>query len=165
MKPSPTFSFAALTPRWARWGAVCLVAAIGLLGRAATPARAQTVPSSAGYQLIVHGRHSTTQIDRSFVAQAFLKKIRKWPDGAAIQPVDLEPGSSVRHRYSVDVLGRSIDAVRSYWQQMIFSGRELPPAELPGDEEVVSFVARTPGAIGYVSPAVPLKGVKVLAVR
>lgn len=142
-----------------------MLAVSGFLGRVATPAQAQAGPPNAGYYLIVHGRHATTPVDRSFVAQAFLKKIRKWPDGIIIQPVDLEPNSSVRQRYSIDVLGRSIDAVRSYWQQMIFSGRELPPAELPGDEDVVSFVARTPGAIGYVSPAVPLKGVKIVALR
>jgi hypothetical protein len=58
-----------------------------------------------------------------------------------------------------------VGAVRSYWQQRIFSGRDVPPPELDSDEAVVAFVARSPGGIGYVSAATKLSGVRELALR
>lgn len=44
----------------------------------------------------------------------------------------------------------------AFLQQQIFSGRATPPAELASDAEVIAFVARTPGAIGYVSAGATL---------
>jgi hypothetical protein len=55
-------------------------------------------------------------------------------------------------------------AVRTYWNQLIFSGRELPPAERRGDAAVVAFVRDTPGGVGYVSTGAEVAGVKVVAV-
>jgi len=71
----------------------------------------------------------------------------------------------VRRRFSEQVLNRSVTAVRSYWQQIIFSGRDVPPPELGGDAEVLEFVKKHVGAIGYVSGAASTNGAKVIAVR
>jgi hypothetical protein len=71
----------------------------------------------------------------------------------------------VRRRFCEEVLSRSVAAVKSYWQQLIFSGRAVPPPELDTDEEVVRYVAKYSGAIGYVSGASELSGVKVVAVK
>ncbi|HEY4185985.1 MAG TPA: hypothetical protein VGP07_13005 [Polyangia bacterium] len=130
-----------------------------------SPARAQSAPGASGYRIIVHPANSISSVDRAFVAQAFLKKIQQWPDGEAIQPVDLEQNSAVRRQWSGDMLSRSVAAVKSYWQQMIFSGRNLPPPELGSDKDVVSYVLRKPGGIGYVSAAVELRGAKILMVK
>ncbi|MES1171727.1 MAG: hypothetical protein ABUL77_00695 [Bacteroidota bacterium] len=131
-----------------------------------TAPRAQAQqPDDTAYVLIINRDNSTTSIDRAFVAQAFLKKIRKWPNGETIDPVDQAPGAPVRRRCSTEVLGRSVDAVRSYWQQMIFSGRDLPPPEMPSDADVVDYVVRKPGAIGYVSASANLRGAHILTIR
>ena len=62
-------------------------------------------------------------------------------------------------------LGRSVSAVRAYWQQQIFSGRNVPPVERPSDAEVLTFVKEHPNAIGYVSASTPaIDGTKTLPV-
>jgi ABC-type phosphate transport system substrate-binding protein len=99
------------------------------------------------------------------VAEALLKKRVRWDDGAAIHPVDLPSQSSVREKFSHAVLKRSVAAVRSYWQQRIFSGRGVPPPEVASDEAVVRYVATHPGGIGYVSSQVELMGVRVIELR
>jgi hypothetical protein len=114
---------------------------------------------------IVHPTNPEVSVDRAFVAQSFLKKVGTWGHGGVIRPVDLGRDSPVRRRFSDDILGRSIAAVRSYWQQMIFSGRGVPPPEVASDEEVLRFVRREPGAIGYVSSGIEVAGVRVLVVR
>jgi hypothetical protein len=45
---------------------------------------------------------------------------------------------------------RSATAIRAFWQQQIFSGRDIPPVEKPGDADVMRAVADNVGAIGYV---------------
>ena len=55
--------------------------------------------------------------------------------------------------------------MRSYWQQVIFSGRDVPPPELSGDGSVLEDVKIHAGAVGYVSGGASTAGAKVLAVR
>ena len=125
--------------------------------------RADTTP--AAFVLIVHPDNPTSAAPRDFVSQAFLKTITRWQNGELIRPVDLAPESATRALFSERVLKRSVMAIRNYWQQRIFSGRDLPPPELEADAAVIAFVARNRGAIGYVSGSAKLDGVKVLAVK
>ena len=60
---------------------------------------------------------------------------------------------------------RSVSAIKSYWQQMVFSGRGVPPPELDSDGEVVKFVLKNRGAIGYVSGGANVAGAKIVFVR
>jgi ABC-type phosphate transport system substrate-binding protein len=118
------------------------------------------------YQVIVHPSNRLTTLDRKFLQDAFLKKITRWPESdAVIRPVDLAPGSRARHAFSDDVLSRSVEAVKGYWQQRIFSGRDVPPPELDSDEEVVRFVLKYDGAVGYISGGASPLGSKIVDVR
>jgi len=142
-----------------------LLAAIAFALLAAAPSLPADAQSRPEFQLIVHSSNPAQSIDRKFVADAFLKKVTRWSDDQVIQPVDMIPSSPVRRAFSEAVLERSVGAVKSYWQQLIFSGRSLPAPELDGDDAVVAYVASHPGAIGYVSGGAILRGVKLLAVR
>src|SRR4051794_37741020 len=103
------------------------------------------------YVLIVHQSNPASAAERAFLADAFLKKTTSWSSGEVIRPVDLPPGSTVRQQFTDEVLHRTIPEVKGYWQQRIFSGRDVPPPELDREEDVVRFVLRHPGAVGYVS--------------
>jgi ABC-type phosphate transport system substrate-binding protein len=127
---------------------------------AAMGARATSPPA---YVVIVHPANPTTSMNRRFLADAFLKKTTRWDNGETIRPVDQAPESSVRRRFSDEVLKRSVAAVRNYWQQIIFAGRGVPPPELSGDEEVIKYVTDHAGAVGYVSGS-NTGGAKVITV-
>lgn len=131
----------------------------------AQPNGAMPQPPTPAYRVVVHPANPASTVDRRFLSQAFLRKTSGWGHGEAIRPVDLAPDSPVRRRFSDDVHGRSVAAVKSYWQQVIFSGRGLPPPELSSDDDVLRFVNRHRGAIGYVSGAADVRAVKILAVR
>jgi hypothetical protein len=63
------------------------------------------------------------------------------------------------------VHGKSVTAIKTYWQQQVFSGRDVPPVERPGDAEVVAYVRENVNAIGYVSAGAPLaRGVKAVTI-
>ena len=120
---------------------------------------------SPALRIIVHPDVEETRLERNFVASSFLKKVTRWENGERIQPVDLNSQSKVRVRFSEQILKRSVAAVRNYWQQRIFSGRDVPPPELESENAVVRYVAKHPGAIGYVSENVKLTGVRVVVLR
>jgi ABC-type phosphate transport system substrate-binding protein len=147
--------------RFARLGLV-LLSVVAMAALLAAPSGATTQPA---FRVIVNPGNPTGSIERRTVADAFLKKTTRWPDGSLIRPVDLGGQSPTRQRFSEDILGRSVSAVRSYWQQLVFSGRDLPPPELDTDEEVIRYVLRYAGAIGYVSGGGNVENVKVLSVR
>jgi ABC-type phosphate transport system substrate-binding protein len=121
--------------------------------------------AAAGYRVIVNVANASAAIDKRMLSDVFLKKVTRWPNGEVIRPVDLSVRSPVRRAFSDDVVGRSVDEVKSYWQQAIFSGRDIPPPELDSDEDVVSYVVKHAGAVGYVSTAANLSGAKILTLR
>lgn len=127
---------------------------------------AQTRPPLATtFRIIVHPRNPTDAVERKFVADAYLKKVTRWGHMEQIRPVDQRPDAAARRFFSDQVLRRSVGAVKSYWQQLVFSGRDVPPPEFDSEDDVVKYVLRYPGAIGYVSDAADLRGAKVLAVK
>jgi ABC-type phosphate transport system substrate-binding protein len=124
-----------------------------------------SAPATPAYQVIVHPRNGVGSVDRKFLEDAFLKKITAWPNDDVIRPADLAPDSPVRRAFTRDVLNRSVEAVKGYWQQRIFSGRDVPPPEFQRDEEVVQFVLKHEGGVGYVSGTADVDGCRVLVVR
>ena len=125
-------------------------------------ARADSTPA---YRVIVHPDNPSTSVTRDFLIDAFLKRTTRWGDGETIRPVDQRSDSLVRRRFSESILQRSVAAVKSYWQQRIFSGRELPPPELDSDEAVVGYVLKHRGALGYVSGSAKLEQAKVVQIQ
>ncbi|MBI4819979.1 MAG: hypothetical protein HY791_27135 [Deltaproteobacteria bacterium] len=125
---------------------------------------AQPTPAPT-YRLIVHPENPATKVTRSVLADAFLKKVTRWPDGELIRPVDLHVESPVRLRFDEQVIGKSIAAVKSYWQQQIFSGRDVPPPELNSEVAVVEYVRTHRGALGYVSAAIDIGTCKQLSLE
>jgi ABC-type phosphate transport system substrate-binding protein len=116
-------------------------------------------------RVIVHPKAPATKVDRKFVTDAFLKKRTRWGDDQLIRPVDLGASSAVRRRFSDEVLGRSLDAVRRYWNQQVFSGRGVPPPQVGNEAAVVEYVLTHPGAIGYVTAGTDIRGAKVVMER
>jgi ABC-type phosphate transport system substrate-binding protein len=117
------------------------------------------------YVVIVNPSNQTTALDRAFLEDAFLKKVTRWSSEDVIRPADLVSGSPVRRQFTEDILRRSVEAVKGYWQQRIFSGRDVPPPEFEADGDVIRYVLKYQGALAYVSTTANLNGAKVVAVR
>jgi ABC-type phosphate transport system substrate-binding protein len=141
--------------------------ALTALALATLPAGARRLEAQApGYVIVVNPANPVASLSRDEASKLFLKKTPRWSTGAEVVPVDLPEGSAVREAFTKSVLKKSVGAVKSYWQQQIFSGRGVPPTEKGSDAEVVSFVRSNPHAIGYVSATTPVgSSVKVVAVR
>jgi ABC-type phosphate transport system substrate-binding protein len=121
--------------------------------------------TSPAFVLIVNADNPAVSLGRKFLTDAFLKKTTRWPHGELLRPVDQSADSEVRQRFTDEVMKRSVAAVRSYWQQLIFAGRDVPPPEVGSDEQVIEYVQKHSGSVGYVSAAAKLSRVKVVALE
>ncbi|MCH9647911.1 MAG: hypothetical protein K0U98_06705 [Deltaproteobacteria bacterium] len=119
-----------------------------------------------GYRIVVHPDVTDNSLTRGEVSDLFLKKKVEWANGTTVRPVVLKE-KTIEDAFCNDVIGRSSIAVKKYWQRQIFTGRGTPPEEKLKDEEILSFVSKTPGAIGFVSPraSTAQSQVKILQLR
>jgi ABC-type phosphate transport system substrate-binding protein len=134
---------------------------------ALTLALAAPAPSTAvdDFVVVVHPSVGGASIRRADLAAVFLKKAARWGSGGLAIPVDQSGTSAVRRSFSEAVLGMPVATVVQYWQKKMFEANPLrPPAVKASDAEVIAFVAKTEGAVGYVSKAGALSpGVKAIA--
>lgn len=112
------------------------------------------------FRIIVHPDNPAMRLTSEEASRLFLKREARWPDGVAVEPVDLAGTNALRESFSVAVHGRSTARILAYWQQKVFSGELAPPPEVGNEDEVVQFVRSRRGAVGYISDGRPLEGVK-----
>lgn len=95
-----------------------------------------------------------------------MRRVRSWPDGTEIRPVDHRVEARVRERFSRIVHGKSVAYVIRYWQRLIFAGRGIPPPEVKSAAAVMELVRANRGAIGYLDGTTAVAGdLKVIEVR
>jgi ABC-type phosphate transport system substrate-binding protein len=117
------------------------------------------------FKVIAHPGVAAADAPAAALAKVFTKQSSKLPDGSAVTPADLGKESPVRAAFTRAVHGKSVAAIETFWQQQIFSGKEVPPATKDTDAAMLAWVRSTPGAIGYVSAGAGTDGVKVIAVK
>lgn len=136
--------------------ALFAVALASALSAAARP------PAEGTFVVIVNAANAATPT-REEIADIFMKRLTRWRGGEPIVVVDAPPESPVRAAFSRAILHRGTAAMEAYWQQQIFSGRDVPPLQKDSDAEVIAFVRKSRGAIGYVAAGAALDGVRIVA--
>src|SRR5687768_3329856 len=109
--------------------AIALLAAISFVTGAA---------QAAPYKVIVNSSVTIGSLSKKAASDLFLKKMTKWDGGAAVVAVDQIETAPARSAFSKTIHGKTTAAVKSYWNQQIFSGRDVPPVEKRSDAEVLS---------------------------
>jgi ABC-type phosphate transport system substrate-binding protein len=115
-----------------------------------------------GFLVVVNQANPVSSLSRQELSDLFLKKSSEWPRIGRVLPVDQPEGATVRDSFNREIHRKTSSAVRAYWQQRVFSGRDVPPPEKEGDQEVLAYVRKNAGAIGYLSLRASTEGVKVL---
>ncbi len=103
------------------------------------------------------------QLDAKGLQRIYMGKQTRWLNDEAIVPVMLREGP-LHDTFVEDYLDRSVHRFVTYWRQMVFTGKGLPPRSFNSEDELIDFVAVTPGALGYASSAADTGRVKVLPV-
>jgi ABC-type phosphate transport system substrate-binding protein len=84
--------------------------------------------------------------------------------GSHVEPV-LVKGGPTHEAFLKEYLGKNDSALQAFYRSLVFTGKASMPKFLDSDAAVVAYVAKTKGAIGYVSDEASTAGVKVLSIK
>lgn len=116
-----------------------------------------------GFRIVVNPQNPVSSLSKGQVAKFFLEPAT-WDDGAVVSPVDLLATSAIRDGFSREVLGLPVPAAVDRLREAAKVSGTSPPPAMATDREVLAYVRLKAGAIGYVSLAADVSGVKVLSV-
>ncbi|HZZ91255.1 MAG TPA: phosphate ABC transporter substrate-binding protein [Usitatibacter sp.] len=111
---------------------------------------------------VVSAKSSVTALTASEVADIFLGKSSRFPDGTQATPIDQPEESAVRDRFYSRYTGKSPAQVKAIWSKLIFTGRGLPPVQAADAAQVKKMLAANPAAIGYIDSSHVDAGVRVV---
>jgi len=114
---------------------------------------------------VVGAKSPIASLDASQVADIFLGKTSRFPDGSIALPVDQGEESPLREKFYAQFAGKSPAQVKAYWSKIIFTGRGQPPRQAADSTEVKRIVTDNPHAIGYIDARQVDSSVRVLAAR
>lgn len=112
--------------------------------------------------IVIPKGESVRAISKAELALIFWRKKLYWGNGKRIQPVNLGADSSLRRRFSQQVLESQPEDQVEYWNALYFHGTS-PPFVVRSQEAMLRYVAETPGAIGYVNVCLLDTRVKAVA--
>ena len=127
-----------------------------------------TVAISDGtLSVIVNRSNPVNKLTQSDLEKIFLGKRTFWKGGTIIKRCDLietgeEEDDTARAIFSIAYLHKDLMTLKSYWIKMIFSGRGQPPVSFSRSEDVIDFVSKYPGGIGYIRPEDATGKIKVI---
>ena len=114
--------------------------------------------------MIINPGNETQSLTPKDLQKIYLNKKTRWRSGNHIVSVTLKSGA-VHGEFVRQYLRKDVRQFSTFWKRLLFTGKGVPPTSFTKEEEVVAFVAKTPGAIGYVSRKANLKGVVVVPIQ
>jgi hypothetical protein len=78
-------------------------------------------------------------------------RLRKWPNGSPITLVTMADDNHVHINFVQQTVRLFPHQLRRNWDKLIYSGTGQAPIEVKTEAEMIDYVSKTPGAIGYVS--------------
>jgi len=118
---------------------------------------------AADVKVIANPSVSVSSISSDDLKEVFLEDTDSL-GGSHVQPVLLKDGPT-HEAFLKAFLGKNDSVLQTYYRSLVFSGKGEMPKVMASDADVVAYVAKTKGAIGYVSSGASTEGVKTLAVK
>jgi ABC-type phosphate transport system substrate-binding protein len=118
---------------------------------------------AASFKVVGNSSISVAEVSSDDLKAVFLGTKTSLGDGH-VAPV-LEKSGPAHEAFLKECVGKSDSALTNYYRSLVFTGKGSMPKTLASDQEVVDYVAKTKGAIGYIGAATAAAGVKTIAVN
>jgi len=120
--------------------------------------------SGADVKVIANSSVQTSDVSADDLKRVFLITKTSLSDGSHVDPV-LQKGGSTHEAFLKEYIGKNDATLAVYYRSLVFTGKGAMPKVLSSDAEVAAYVAKTKGAIGYVSSGAAAEGTKTLQVK
>lgn len=111
--------------------------------------------------VIAHPSVPVDTISQAQLLNYYTGDVQSWDNKMQVVVFDLKVRTPVRDTF-YDFLGKTSSRMRSIWLKRKLSGEGDPPESFETEEEMVAHVARTQGAVGFVSVSFVSDAVKIL---
>jgi hypothetical protein len=115
-------------------------------------------------KIIANPSVGASDISSDELKRVFLITKSSLSDGSHVEPV-LEKGGGAHEAFLKEYLGKTDAALNTYYRSLVFTGKGAMPKTFATDAEVISYVAKTKGAVGYIAAGTQAAGVKQLEVK
>jgi hypothetical protein len=122
------------------------------------------IATAADVKVIANSSVGAASVSADELKGVFLGTKTSLSDGSHVEPVLLKAGA-VHEAFLKEYVGKTEDALNTYYRSLVFTGKGSMPKAFASDAEVVSFVEKTKGAIGYVSAGASAGSAKTLEVK
>jgi len=126
-------------------------------------AAAPVAAGGSDFVVIANASVGDAKISRAELKQIYLGTKTSF-DGHSVEAVIAQSGT-FHERFISACLGKTETGLRNYFRNLVFSGKGSMPRSFATSAEVVRYVSKTPGAIGYVDSGADLTGVSTLTLH
>jgi len=120
--------------------------------------------AAADIKVIANPSVGASSVSADELKGVFLGTKTSLSDGSHVEPVLLKSGA-VHEAFLKEYVGKTDDALNTYYRSLVFTGKGSMPKAFASDADVVSFVEKTKGAIGYVAAGASAGSAKTLDVK
>jgi hypothetical protein len=131
--------------RHTQWSAV--IALILALSAVVADVRAE--------EIVVIVNLAAASISKDQIADLYLGRTDAWT------PIDQAAGSGIYVEFYKKVTGRDSAQIKAIWSRILFTGRGVPPKQLPDSAAVKKAVAANLKAVGYIEKSAVDASIKV----
>jgi ABC-type phosphate transport system substrate-binding protein len=148
-----------------RWiGSLLFVALVVTLGGASgTVSMEDAVGAPAAAMVVAHKDFPATGLTRVDLKNMFLGKKTKL-DGKSVVIATLRAGPT-HTTFLKTWVAKTPSQFKNYWRKQVFTGKSRAPRAFKSEKDLLAFVRKTPGAIGYVSAGTRTDGARVLTIE
>ena len=119
---------------------------------------------AADIKIIANSSVGASAVSADELKGVFLATKSSLSDGSHVEPV-LEKDGPAHEAFLKEYIGKTDSAFETYYRSLVFTGKASMPKTTPSDADMVAYVAKTKGAIGYVSAGAATACVKTLEVK
>src|SRR5579864_8903895 len=104
------------------------------------------------FKVIANPSVKASEVSAEDLKAVFLATKTSLADGSHVEPVWAK-GGATHEAFLKEYVGKTDAALGTYYRSLVFTGKASMPKSFGSDAEVVAYVAKTKGAVGYVSSA------------
>jgi len=127
-----------------------------ILARVIAASIAVASASAFAGDIVAIGNPTASALSKEQLADLYLGR------NQSLTLLDLPESSATRTDYYKRLIGKDPSQVKSMWSRLTFTGKGVPPKELPDGAAVKKAVAADPKTIGYIDKSEVDGSVKVL---
>ena len=113
--------------------------------------------------LVANQTVPVTTLSKQDVKNIFLKK-KKNVGGVTIKLAVLKD-DKITKQFLKSYVGKTPSQFSSYYKKLVFTGKGRPPKSMSSEAEMIAYVVRTSGAMGYVGVNAVTNQVKTIDVK